>query len=111
MMKSILYISLPICFLYGFFWRDLPKGSYYILNALFIFYICLYMFLIDRKSFIKFYLVSLSIGNLLDEWLFDNTTIGYNEYLFVLILPILWLIINKSNAGKNIKQRILSILY
>lgn len=100
-MKSILYISLPICFLYGFFWRDLPEGSYYILNALFINYLCIYMFFTDRKSFIKFYLLSLSIGNLLDEYVFDNTTIGFNEYLFVLILPILWLINNKRNARKT----------
>lgn len=62
------------------------------------------MFLTDRKSFIKFYLLSLSTNNLLDEWLFDNTTIGYNEYTFVLILPLMWFIIQKSNARKGNQQ-------
>lgn len=59
------------------------------------------MFLTDRKSFIKFYLVSLAINNLLDEYIFDNTTIGYNEYIFALILPIIWLINNKKLCLRN----------
>ncbi|APZ82921.1 hypothetical protein [Flavobacterium phage FL-1] len=68
---------------------------------MFITYICLYMFLTDRKSFVKFYLLSLSVGNLLDEYFFDNTVIGYNEYIFVLILPLMWFIKHKINARKG----------
>lgn len=100
-MKSILYISLPICFLYGFFWRELPKGSYYVLNALFINCLCIYIFWNDKKSFIKFYILSLSLNNLCDELIFDNTTIGLNEYIFALILPIFWLIKNKRTCLIN----------
>lgn len=99
--KYILYIALGIGIFNGYFWNYLPKDSYYKLNALFLMLLCVYLFLTDKKSFIKFYLVSLSFSNLLDELFFDPTKITLNEILLTLILPIFWLIKHKRSCLKN----------
>lgn len=103
-MKYILYIALAIGIFNGYFWMKMPEGTYYILNALFLMLLCLYMFLKDNKSFIKFYLLSLSFSNLLDELFFDPQKITNNEIILTLILPILWLIKQRKNARKILKQ-------
>ncbi len=89
-MKAVLYLALLIGILTYMFWEHLPKGSFYIGNALFIFLISLYLFYHERKSFIIFFIFGLSLNNLLDELYFDNTILGYNEILLILILPIIW---------------------
>lgn len=103
-MKSILYIALAIGIFNGYFWMKMPEGTYYVLNALFLMLLCLYLFLTDKKSFIKFYLLSLGFSNLLDELVFNPKEIAINEILLTLILPILWLIKKKRNARKIPKQ-------
>jgi predicted neutral ceramidase superfamily lipid hydrolase len=95
-MKSLLNISVIVSIFTYLFWTYLPKGSFYIGNALFVLLICLYLYLNDKKSNVKFLLFSLSFNNFLDEVLFDNTKFQLNEILFfiVLILIILYRIYN-----------------
>ena len=67
-----------------------------------------YRKLIEKILAINFYLPvvygkSVKVPQkMLDEILFDNTKISLNEIILALILPIVWLIIKKRNAGKNI---------
>lgn len=70
-MKFILYIAFFISILTYNLWVYYPKGTFYIGNALFIFFLCLYVYLKDKQSFITFVIFSLSISNLLDELFFD----------------------------------------
>lgn len=91
-MKYILYIATIVSLVTYLFWSELPKGSFYIGNGLFILLLCLYLFLKDKKSTIKFVLLSLSLNNFLDEIFFDNTKFGINEILVgftVLIFAII----------------------
>jgi len=88
-MKYLLHIATVISLITYLFWEQLPKGSFYVGNGLFIFLLCSYIFLQDRKSFIKFVLFSLSINNLFDELFFNPTELGRNElFLFIFILII-----------------------
>lgn len=85
-MKSILYIATVVSITTYLFWEYLPKGSFYIGNALFIFLLCLYIFLTDKNSSIKYILCCLSLNNLTEEVISNNTTLEYNEILFLLFL-------------------------
>jgi len=86
--KSILYIALAISVVTYLFWDFMPKGSWYVGNGFFIFLLCLYLFLKDKKSFICFALLTLSLNNLLDELLFDPKNLGINEIILGLCLVI-----------------------
>jgi len=102
-MKYYLHIATLISVVTYLFWNFLPIGSFYIGNALFISMLCMYIFALDKQSFIKFVLFSLSLNNLLDELLFDNTKLGYNELIILVIVPLIWLVKNKRNARKIFK--------
>ena len=97
-MKIILYIALFISILTYNLWHYLPKESFYIGNALFIFLICLYVYLKESSYFITFVLVTLSFSNLLDELLFDPTKLQKNEIIISLLIPIIWWLKIKLNA-------------
>ena len=94
--RLILYIATVISLITYLFWEYLPKGSFYMGNALFIFLLCIYLFLNDKKSIIKFILLALSLNNLLDEVFFDNTKLELNEILTVLTIFIFALIKKKK---------------
>jgi len=102
-MKYFLHIATLLSIITYLFWSYFPKGSFYVCNALFIFMLCVYIFALDKQSFIKFVLLSLSLNNLFDELLFDNTILGYNELIILVIVPIIWLIKNKRNAREICK--------
>lgn len=103
-MKYLLYIATLISIITYLFWSYCPKNSFYIGNALFIFMLCMYIFALDKQSFIKFVLFSLSLNNLLDELLFDNTILGYNELVILVIVPLIWFIKNNNNARKIFRK-------
>ena len=86
--KPILYIATVVSIITYLFWSYMPKGSFYIGNAIFILLLCVYLFLNDKESVIKFILMSLSINNLLDEVFFDNTKLELNEILTALTIFI-----------------------
>jgi len=89
-MKYILSIALVISIITYSFWNYLPKGSFYIGNSIFIFLLCLVIYLQNKQYFISFLLLCLSINNLLDELFFDPTKKGLNELIFALLIPIIY---------------------
>lgn len=99
-MKSILYIASFVSVFTYTFWNYFPKGSFYLGNALFIYMLCMYLFLVDRNSKIKFVLFSLSLNNLLDELFFNSTKLGLNELLTASFIFII-LIFKKNNDRKR----------
>jgi len=86
------------------FWNFLPKGSFYLGNALFIFGLCMYLFAQDKQSFIKFVLFSLSLNNLLDELFFNPTELGINELLTAYTIILIGFFKYNKNARKIHKQ-------
>ena len=80
-MKFLLYIATNVSLVTYLFWEQLPKGSFYIGNALFIFLLCTYLFVADSKSFIKFVLFGFALNNLIDELYFNPTKLQVNEIL------------------------------
>lgn len=80
------------------FWKEFPKGTFYVGNSIFIILLCVYIFLQDRKNFIKFVLLSLTINNLLDELFFNPTQIGVNEYVLLIIVPLVGWLKCRENA-------------
>ena len=95
-MKIILYIATITSIITYLFWSYLPKGSFYIGNAIFIVLLCVYLFLNEKGSIIKFILLALSLNNLLDEIFFDNTKIELNEILTALTIFIFAIIKKKK---------------
>lgn len=89
-MKFLLYLALSIGIFTYMFWHNLPKGSFYIGNAIFIFLLSAYIFYSERNSFIKFIIFGLAFSNLIDELYFDPTIIGINELVLLFVLPIIW---------------------
>ena len=74
----------------------MPKGFFYIGNAIFIALLAGHIYINNRNSFIVFCIFILSVSNLMDELLFDNTKLGWNELILALTLPIFWHIKNKK---------------
>ena len=90
--KIFLYAASIISIATYLFWEQMPKGSFYVGNAIFIFLLCSYIYTKDRNGFIAFVLFGLSLNNLFDELFFNPKVIGINEYLILLILPLIWFI-------------------
>jgi hypothetical protein len=84
-MKSILYIATKIILIIYLFWE--PIESYLgfqifeVIQALFIFLLCVYLFFTDKTSFIKFVLFCISLNNLIDEILQKNDKLYLSEKL------------------------------
>lgn len=85
-------------------WSYLPFPVFYKGNGIFIFLLCYVVFIQNRELFISFFLLCISISNLLDEILFDPTKLQINEIVFAIIVPIIWYIKDKRNARKIHKQ-------
>lgn len=104
-MKRLLNIATIIGVLTYLFWEKFPKGSFYIGNGVFIFLLCLVIFMQNREYFISFFLLCISGSNLLDELFFDPTKIGINEIILALTLPVIWYVKRRRNARKIRQQR------
>jgi len=101
--KIILYTGLIIGIGTYLFWndlRDLGFKVFYPGNALFIFSLCLYLFLTETKSFIKYVLFCLSLNNLLDELFFDPTKMGISE-VFIFLTVLIFAILRSKNAKRT----------
>ena len=94
MNKLIMYIALILSIVTYLLWEFLPKGSFYIGNALVISMLCTYLFYNDKKSFVKFCFFQLSLSNLIQEICNANTTLKFSELLLILIVPSIWYIRN-----------------
>jgi len=94
--KVLLYLALAISLITYLFWQDLPKGSFYIGNSLFISFLCLFIFLNFKKCFLTFVLLGFSLNNLLEELFFNPTKFEINEILVLIIVPLIWFLNNKK---------------
>jgi len=83
------------------FWKYLPENSFYIGSAIFILILSIVIFLQNKELFISFFLLCISINNLIDELFFDPKINGLNEIIVAILIPILYY------ARKNYKQRII----
>lgn len=97
-MKVLLYIATVISIITYLFWGYMPKGSFYIGNAIFVFLLSVALYK-HLRVFITFFLLCGSFSNLLDELFFDPKTLGYNELALLIIIPAIWLYKNR-NVGK-----------
>lgn len=104
MIKSIIYTAVIVSVVTYSFWDELETISFYKGNAIFITLLCIVIFMQNRSYFISFFLLCISINNLLDELIFDPTKIGINEYFLLVSIPIIWLIKRKRNARKIHQQ-------
>lgn len=103
-MKNLLYIAGFVGLFGSYLIEYLPKGSYYILTALFINLLCMYLYLSNKNSFICFLLFGLSINNLADELFFDPTVFQLNELLFAIAMIVLWCLKVCSYGAKIDRQ-------
>lgn len=90
--KKILSIAIVVGIVTYLFWKPILQvfnlHTFYIGNALFIFLLAVYIKRVTPKSFITFFLVCITLSNLIDELFFDNTKFGINEIIATIILPI-----------------------
>jgi hypothetical protein len=63
---------------------------YYIGNALCVFLLALYIKQVSKPSFLTFFLFCITLNNLLDELLFDNTKFGVNEIIASVLLILVY---------------------
>jgi len=96
-MRVYLYITLIVGMAFYLFWDEMPPNYFFYGNALFILMLSAAIYLSDKKSFIRFYIFSLSLSNFVDEINLDNTQLHLNELILLVMLPIIW-------HFKNIKQ-------
>jgi hypothetical protein len=94
MNKLILYIALVVSIATYLLWQFMPKGYFYIGNAITILMLCTYLFYNDKKSFVKFCFFQLSLSNLIQEICNSNTKLEFSELLLILIVPFVWYIRN-----------------
>jgi len=103
-MKSIAWAALIVSIITYSFWGYLPKGSFYLGNALLIFLLCTCLFLVNRNSFVFYLLTCYSFNNLLDELFFDPKVLSINEKTFAVAVVIIWILKTKRNARENITK-------
>lgn len=103
-MKYLLYIATIVSIITYSFWIYLPKGFFYFGNAFFISLICLYIYLQDRRSFIKFILFELSVANLIKELFLDPTKLTLMEALLIVIIPFIWYIKYGSKHNRILER-------
>lgn len=100
-MKSILWLGIAVCFMYGFYWRDMFENAYFLFNALSFFLLSLYISLKDRNSFICYLWACYSFNNLIDELIGTPTQVNLNEKIIIVLTPVLWVLIK---IWKNDRQ-------
>ena len=102
-MKWILYLALIVSIITYSFWGQIKEvfnfSIFYFGNALFITLICGYLYLADKKSFIKFLLLELSVANLIKELFLDPSVLTLGEALLIVFVPFIWYL--KNNHGKH----------
>lgn len=102
--NKLIYVTILISIVTYLFWEVIKDktgiGIFYIGNALSIFIMSLIIYINNVKNFGSFYLLCITLQNLLDELFFNPLVINNTEIIFALILPIIWLIKNNRNARK-----------
>lgn len=104
MIKWLITTTATVSIVTYSFWKESELISFHKGNAIFILLLCIVIFIQNRSLFISFFLLCVSISNLLDELLFDPTKLGANEIIFALVTIPIWFIKRKRNARKIHKQ-------
>lgn len=91
---TLLYIAVIVSLVTYSGWTYFYKEFFYHGNAVFIGIICTYLYILDRKSFIKFVLFELSIANITKELFLDPTKLTKEEALLIVIVPFIWYLKN-----------------
>lgn len=102
MTDKILKLSILVSLITYMLWKQaldyFGLHIFYIGIALSHFLLALYIRQISKPSFIVFFLFCVTLNNLLDEILFDNTKIGINEIIATVLLPIAYYLKSNKNA-------------
>lgn len=99
MTGKLIWVATVVSVATYLFWSFMPKGSFYIGNGLFIFLLCIIIFIQNRNLFITFFLLCISFNNLLDELFFEPTKIGLNEFVFAFLIPVIYYARKISTKG------------
>jgi hypothetical protein len=90
--KKILSVAVVVSVITYLLWKPILNmfqiHTFYIGNALCVFLLAMYIKRTTEPSFITFFLVCITLSNLIDELFFDNTKFGINEIIATIILPI-----------------------
>lgn len=85
--NNILKVAILVSLATYLFWDLMPKGSFFIGNAIFITLLAIYIY-INKKNFVTFVLISFAINNLYDELFGNSTELGVNEILTAIFIVI-----------------------
>jgi hypothetical protein len=90
--KKILSVAVVVSVITYLLWKPILNmfqiHTFYIGNALCVFLLAMYIKRNTEPSFITFFLVCITLSNLIDELFFDNTKFGINEIIATIILPM-----------------------
>lgn len=102
--KALMWVAVVLSIATYQIWPYLPKGYFYKGMAVTLLIFAAVIYRQNSKLLISFFLLCISISNLLDELFFDPIKFGLNELIFAATVPIIWCIKSKRNAGKIYKQ-------
>lgn len=95
-MRFLPNIALILAIINGCFWRFFPKGSYYIINAIFVFLLaCIVYYEIKVNSFLKFIIFEFALYSVIDEVFFDGAVCTLFDALILIITPFIWWLKNR----------------
>jgi len=107
-MKRLLYIATVIVLVDYLFWEQmeifLGFQVFEILKALFLWMLCIFIFMQNRKSFICFFLFCASLNDLVDEVTGNWDKLYLSEAFLILILPLLWALKTQINVRKDTRD-------
>jgi len=100
-MKYILWIGLAVCFLYGFYWREMFEDGFFIFQAISFFLLSLHVYLRDRDKVVCYLWACYSFNNLVDELIGIPTQVDINEKIFIVLTAAIWVV---RNIWKDARQ-------
>jgi len=103
--NKLIWIITIISIITYSFWKVILNNYhfpvFYIGNALTILGLALVIYLQNKKLFISFFLLCISVNNLTDELIFGNTNFNWTEIVFGCVVPIIWLLKYKKTCLIN----------
>lgn len=88
-MKPLIAIATIVGITTYMIWQTLPKGSFYIGNAIMVMLLAIVVHK-TYHTFWSFVLMYGAINNLLDELFFEPGTLGINEILLIIAIPTIY---------------------
>lgn len=101
-MKWLLYLAFIVSLITWSFWTYIKDYTgvqiFYVGVAIFILLLTLYMYILEKGSFIKFLLFELSVANLIKELFLDPGKLTLEEAMLIVYLPFIWYITMKNKT-------------